>query len=74
MGLWTKHCLFITPDSKKKRGIKYYWAPGTINSISGLDINWCKSSDAGLPKPDRVFFLTLPAENVAQRNGFGNER
>lgn len=40
----------------------------------GLDLSWCKSPDAGLPKPDKVFFFTLPLEHVQQRNGFGNER
>lgn len=43
-------------------------------NISGLNIDWCKAPDVGLPKPDKVFFLTMPLESVQQRKGYGNER
>jgi dTMP kinase len=35
---------------------------------------WCKQPDAGLPRPDTVLYLTLSAEDAAQRGGFGGER
>ncbi|CAD0199308.1 unnamed protein product [Chrysodeixis includens] len=41
---------------------------------AGLDIEWCKSPDVGLPKPDKVFFLTMPFESIMERKGFGEER
>ncbi|XP_069682350.1 thymidylate kinase isoform X4 [Periplaneta americana] len=40
----------------------------------GMDIEWCKEPEAGLPKPDAVFFLTLSPEALARRGGFGEER
>lgn len=39
-----------------------------------MDKDWCKQSDAGLPKPDLVFLLTLSSEALANRPGYGNER
>ncbi|CAG9763506.1 unnamed protein product [Ceutorhynchus assimilis] len=40
----------------------------------GMDINWCKHPEIGLPKPDLVILLTLSAEAAAKRSGFGEER
>lgn len=34
----------------------------------------CKHEDAGLPAPDLIFFLDVPADVVAERGGFGDER
>jgi dTMP kinase len=39
-----------------------------------MDIEWCKNSERGLPKPDAVFFLTVSPEALSKRGGFGNER
>jgi dTMP kinase len=39
----------------------------------GLDINWCKEQDRGLPKPDIVCFLDVSPEVAERRGGFGNE-
>ena len=39
-----------------------------------MDSEWCRSCDKGLLKPDRVFFLDLPMEEVSRRGGFGEER
>ena len=38
-----------------------------------MDIEWCKYSDKGLPKPDLVIYVDTPAEMVRERCGFGNE-
>ena len=35
---------------------------------------WCKRSDAGLPRPDLVLYLTLSAEQSRSRGGYGQER
>uniref|UniRef100_A0A0P4WLI0 Thymidylate kinase n=1 Tax=Scylla olivacea TaxID=85551 RepID=A0A0P4WLI0_SCYOL len=40
----------------------------------GLGLEWCKGSDAGLPKPDTVLFLDLPLEQAALRGEYGGER
>ncbi|XP_039256098.2 thymidylate kinase-like [Styela clava] len=40
----------------------------------GMDIEWCKKSDVGLPEPDVVMFLNLKAEEAQRRSGFGEER
>lgn len=40
----------------------------------GLDIDWCKQPDIGLPKPDAVFYLMLNTEEASKRGVFGNER
>jgi thymidylate kinase len=39
-----------------------------------MSIGWCKQPEAGLPKPDAVFFLTLSPEALSKRGGFGTER
>ncbi|XP_073945052.1 uncharacterized protein [Choristoneura fumiferana] len=53
---------------------RYCYSGVAFSAAKGLDINWCKSSDSGLPEPDKVFFLTMPLESILQRNGFGQER
>lgn len=37
-------------------------------------MEWCKAPEAGLLKPDLVILLTLTAEALAKRGGFGEER
>mmetsp|Transcript_7169 Transcript_7169/g.14371 ORF Transcript_7169/g.14371 Transcript_7169/m.14371 type:complete len:214 (+) Transcript_7169:111-752(+) len=41
---------------------------------AGMDIDWCKAPDAGLPAPDSVIFLKLAIEDAMQRGQFGEER
>ncbi|XP_050670733.1 uncharacterized protein LOC126969384 [Leptidea sinapis] len=65
--------------SKLETGItvivdRYCYSGVAFSAAKGLDLNWCKASDMGLPKPDKVFFLTIPLDVMQQRNGFGNER
>lgn len=43
-------------------------------SKKGMDIDWCKLPETGLPSPDLVVYLELNAEIAAERRGFGNER
>jgi len=45
-----------------------------IYRTKGLDIEWCKTHDKGLPKPDIIFYIDLTEEDVARRAGFGDER
>lgn len=37
-------------------------------------MRWCAASDAGLPRPDLVLFLTLGAAETQKRGGYGQER
>ncbi|RWS29474.1 hypothetical protein B4U80_06495 [Leptotrombidium deliense] len=40
---------------------------------NGMNFEWCKSSDIGLPKPDVVLYLTAPETVLSNRSGFGDE-
>ncbi|XP_066955182.1 thymidylate kinase isoform X2 [Macrobrachium rosenbergii] len=40
----------------------------------GMSLEWCKQSDVGLPKPDRVLFLDLSVEAAQSRGQYGKER
>ena len=40
----------------------------------GIDYNWCRSPDIGLPAPDLVLFLDLSPEIAKLRGGYGEER
>jgi dTMP kinase len=40
----------------------------------GMDLNWCRTCDRGLPSPDCIIYLDMPVEKAAQRGEFGNER
>eukprot|EP01027_Heterolobosea_sp_BB2_P013374 GEZU01019291.1.p1 GENE.GEZU01019291.1~~GEZU01019291.1.p1 ORF type:complete len:103 (-),score=30.78 GEZU01019291.1:44-352(-) len=42
--------------------------------MKGLDFDWCKGPDTGLPAPDLVVFLELPLEHASARGDYGNER
>lgn len=42
--------------------------------VKGLDLEWCKQPDSGLPKPDLVLLLNLTPEAQRARGGFGAER
>ncbi|XP_014273948.1 uncharacterized protein [Halyomorpha halys] len=41
---------------------------------NGMDIEWYKSPERGLLKPDLVLFLKLEPNVIKQRKGFGEER
>lgn len=46
----------------------------SAKKAAGLDTEWCKAPDKGLPSPDIVFFLNISAADAAGRGGFGEER
>ena len=37
-------------------------------------MEWCKSPEVGLLRPDAVLYLNMPVEAAAARGGFGEER
>jgi dTMP kinase len=52
-----------------------YWFSGTAYSAAkGLNFEWCKSPEVGLPEPDLVIFLDVDPEELLNRKGFGSER
>ena len=40
----------------------------------GLDLNWCRAPEIGLPRPDALLYLELSLDEAARRGGFGEER
>ncbi|XP_067668895.1 thymidylate kinase-like isoform X2 [Haliotis asinina] len=40
----------------------------------GFTLEWCKQPDVGLPRPDKVLYMTLTPEAAGKRAGFGGER
>ncbi|XP_055702788.1 uncharacterized protein LOC129801591 [Phlebotomus papatasi] len=53
---------------------RYSYSGVAFSAAKGLNLDWCRSPEAGLTKPDLVFLLTLPIEVIMLRGGFGNER
>ncbi|CAG9786337.1 unnamed protein product [Diatraea saccharalis] len=53
---------------------RYCYSGVAYSAAKGLDIDWCKSPDVGLPKPDKVFFFTMPLDQIEERKGYGNEK
>jgi dTMP kinase len=53
---------------------RYVYSGIACSSAKGLDIEWCKSSDEGLFRPDTVLYMDVPIEQTEKRGGFGAER
>ncbi|KAH9513858.1 dTMP kinase [Bulinus truncatus] len=53
---------------------RYAYSGIAYSGAKGLDIEWCRSPDVGLIKPDRVIYLTVSEDKMAQRANYGNER
>jgi dTMP kinase len=52
-----------------------YWFSGTVYSVAkGLDMEWCKAPEMGLPEPDLVIFIDVDPQELLKRKGFGSER
>lgn len=43
-------------------------------NLPGLDLNWCKQPETGLPAPDAIFYLDISVEEAKRRGGYGEER
>ena len=52
---------------------RYAYSGVSYSSAKGLDIEWCKNADRGLPRPDLVFFLYANEEILEKRGSFGKE-
>lgn len=53
---------------------RYAYSGVAFSAAKGLDLDWCKAPETGLPKPDLVLLLTMSAAAISKRGGFGNER
>lgn len=53
---------------------RYAYSGVAYSAAKGLDVDWCKAPDAGLPAPDVVVYLDLSFEAAARRGEFGAER
>lgn len=53
---------------------RYAFSGVAYSAAKGLDAEWCKAPDKGLPSPDIVLYLDLPFEAAKLRGSFGAER
>ncbi|KAI7487219.1 thymidylate kinase [Hortaea werneckii] len=56
---------------------RYYYSGCVYTAakgIEGMDLDWCRNPETGLPRPDVCIFLDVSAEVAEQRGGFGGER
>lgn len=54
---------------------RYAYSGIAFSVAKGLNMDWCKSMEKGLLRPDRVYFIDVDAANVASRTKrFGSER
>ena len=53
---------------------RYAYSGVAFSAAKGLDLEWCKNPDRGLPQPDLVIQLNIDEENAKNRGGFGEER
>lgn len=53
---------------------RYAYSGVCYSVAKGLDMEWCRGADSGLPKPDLVVYLDLGVERAKERGGWGQER
>ena len=52
---------------------RYVYSGRVYSMAKGLDEDWCRSSDLGLIRPDRIFYLDVDLKDL-ERGDFGKER
>lgn len=52
---------------------RYSYSGIAYSVAKGLPLEWCKSSDQGLPMPDLVIYLYSPIDVLLKRGDFGTE-
>ncbi|EPR80119.1 Thymidylate kinase [Spraguea lophii 42_110] len=52
---------------------RYYYSGIAYTVAQGVDVDWCKMADRGLPKPDILFLIDIKSDVVKDRKGFGSE-
>ncbi|RKP19054.1 P-loop containing nucleoside triphosphate hydrolase protein [Rozella allomycis CSF55] len=53
---------------------RYVYSGIAFSAAKGLDLEWCRACDKGLPKPDVLYFFQLELEQASKRGNFGQER
>lgn len=53
---------------------RYIDSGAAYSAAKGLDLDWCRSVDNGLPSPDCVIYLDIHPEIASRRKGYGEER
>jgi len=53
---------------------RYAYSGVAFTSAKGIDMEWCKQPDSGLPAPDAVIYLRISVEDAMKRGQFGAER
>eukprot|EP00831_Metopus_contortus_P072580 TRINITY_DN66221_c0_g1_i1.p1 TRINITY_DN66221_c0_g1~~TRINITY_DN66221_c0_g1_i1.p1 ORF type:complete len:203 (+),score=51.38 TRINITY_DN66221_c0_g1_i1:68-676(+) len=53
---------------------RYAFSGIVYTAAKGLEIEWCKAPDRGLPKPDMVAYIDISIEDIQKRAGFGEEK
>ncbi|KAL1524695.1 hypothetical protein AB1Y20_019580 [Prymnesium parvum] len=53
---------------------RYAFSGVAYSAAKGLDFEWCRAPDVGLPTPDGVFYLHVTPSEGAKRSAFGDER
>ena len=53
---------------------RYVYSGIAYSAAKGLDIEWCRGPDKGLPEPDLVLYMNVSPEVARQRGGYGEER
>ncbi|XP_016985972.1 thymidylate kinase [Drosophila rhopaloa] len=53
---------------------RYSYSGVAYSAAKGLDFDWCYAPERGLLKPDAVFYLRAPADDLTNRGEYGKER
>jgi len=53
---------------------RYVYSGIAYSAAKGLDLEWCRAPDKGLPKPDLVLYMNVSPDVARQRGGYGEER
>lgn len=66
-------------QSKLQQGVtlvvdRYSYSGVAFSAAKGLDLEWCKQPETGLPAPDLVLYLDISAEAASERGEYGKER
>ena len=72
---WEKHKSILEILNQGSHVIldRYAYSGVVYSASKGLDLEWCKHQDIGLPKPDIVLYLDASEELCSQRTEYGQE-
>lgn len=52
---------------------RYAYSGVAYSNAKGLNLDWCKSVDSGLVRPDLIVYLDVDPVELSKRSGFGDE-